>query len=421
MEIRGVETKAELEEVIDTYVRIFTQISRSGYYPFLKSYSKMIKTDPTYRMEQTRVIADGGRIVSAIRVADRDMRIGSAMVRLGGIADVYTRPEFRGRGYASTLMRDILKNYMVDRGYDITILYGVPGFYPQFGYATALPNYTTVIEVSKTKNVKKVGNLRRFRRDDLKALMDIHEADDSPSTGAVPRTKEYWLSKRRLIDNCHVLTDNRGKVVGYMGLSVNPRTVGFMGDASGEGGVSLFEVGVRGAKWCEGLLWGLAEKAKKANFETIIMRIPPDHIFAKYCYEACGSENRDNSTAFIASGGMVRIINLKQLFRKLEGELSRRIKQSEHKDWRGDLLIRTDMGSVKLVIDNGRVRIGSEGASSKNTLSLPQTVLARLVVGYNTINDAMFQPSIKVKSNMVGLIGALFPKGHPYLWSIDRF
>lgn len=431
MEIRSVETQAELEEVIDTYVHIFTQITGSGYYPFLERYSKMLRTDPTYRMEQTRIILEDGRIVGSVRVADRKMKIGSALVNLAGIADVYTHPQFRGKGYARALMEHTLKEYMVDRGYDLTILFGVPNFYPQFGYVTALPNYTTTVEVSKTGKVKEVGKLRKFRKDDLAALMDIHRASESPLIGTILRSKDFWLSKIRLSGNWYVLADDGSKVVGYIGLSINPRTPGFMGGTMGEEGVTLFEVGVREAKWCEGLLYATAKQARKANFETITMNLPPDHIFAKYCYEACGSENRDSSTAFMASGGMIRIIDFNGIFSKLESELSQRVQTSSYKDWRGDLLIKTDLGEVKLILNKGHVksesvgkgpgRVGYKKSISKNVIKLPQTVLARLLVGYNSIGDARIGLPLKINDEMVGLLKALFPPSHPYLWRIDRF
>lgn len=98
MEIRSVR-EDELEEMIALQCRIFRP---DGH----KRYTQYIRGDSSYRLDQTRVVVVDSRIVATLRVWDRKMRIGSGVVHMGGIGGVGTHPDFRGRGYASALIRD---------------------------------------------------------------------------------------------------------------------------------------------------------------------------------------------------------------------------------------------------------------------------------------------------------------------------
>ena len=78
-----------------------------------------------------------GELVCWLGVIDYTMRIGTTQVRMAGIAGVETKEPHRMKGY----MRDLLNGtlvYMQTQGYDISMLFGIPDFYPKFGYATCL-------------------------------------------------------------------------------------------------------------------------------------------------------------------------------------------------------------------------------------------------------------------------------------------
>ena len=63
-----------------------------------------------------------GKIVSYVRVSNRSMYIGEAVVKLGGIGMVVTSEEYRRRGYSSALLRDAIA-YMEAQNYDLSLLF----------------------------------------------------------------------------------------------------------------------------------------------------------------------------------------------------------------------------------------------------------------------------------------------------------
>ena len=85
-------------------------------------YRGYIEGDPTWSPSQTPVVVVEGRIVSMLRIWDRWVHLGTTPVRMGGIGDVNTHPDYRGRGIATRLMEHAAE-YMRDDGYDLGLLF----------------------------------------------------------------------------------------------------------------------------------------------------------------------------------------------------------------------------------------------------------------------------------------------------------
>jgi len=74
-----------------------------------------------------------GRPISTCAIIPLTLRIGAATVRMDGIGMVGTLPQYRGRGYARRLLSAALA-HMAAGDAALTMLYGIPNFYLQFGY-----------------------------------------------------------------------------------------------------------------------------------------------------------------------------------------------------------------------------------------------------------------------------------------------
>ena len=129
MEIRGVR-EPELMEMIDLQCQVFRP---DGH----ERYRQYVRTDPSYRYDQSRVVVVNGQIVSTLRVWEREMRIGSIAVPMGGIGGVGTHPDHQGVGYATALMKDTI-TYMRTVGYEVGVLFSaIPcAFYRKLGWAS---------------------------------------------------------------------------------------------------------------------------------------------------------------------------------------------------------------------------------------------------------------------------------------------
>jgi len=85
------------------------------------------------------VIIEDGKVVSHAALWERELVVDDVRLKVGEIVVVATHPDYRLRGYASSLMRD-LQATMHDENYDMGILWtGVPDFYSKLGWETNTP------------------------------------------------------------------------------------------------------------------------------------------------------------------------------------------------------------------------------------------------------------------------------------------
>jgi len=64
-------------------------------------YRGYIQGDPTWAPWQTPVIVLDGRLVSTLRIWDRQVHLGVTPVRMGGIGGVTTHPDYRRLGWCN--------------------------------------------------------------------------------------------------------------------------------------------------------------------------------------------------------------------------------------------------------------------------------------------------------------------------------
>src|SRR5213083_2629485 len=80
------------------------------------------------------------RSVSWLWIVPFTIRIGRAAVRMDGIGGVNTREGCRRRGYSRRVLEATVER-MRQGDAALSMLYGIPHFYPKFGYATAGPEH----------------------------------------------------------------------------------------------------------------------------------------------------------------------------------------------------------------------------------------------------------------------------------------
>src|SRR5205085_2632264 len=90
--------------------------------------------DPYFDVERKRVLLLDGLVVSCLTLVEADIWIGSALVRVGGIAGVATALEHREKGFASRLLLDSLP-VLRERGCALSALFPYSyAFYSRLGW-----------------------------------------------------------------------------------------------------------------------------------------------------------------------------------------------------------------------------------------------------------------------------------------------
>jgi predicted acetyltransferase len=150
--IKGVETAEELDAAKDLMARVHF----SDYYQGMRWLDITDQGYPEYKREHNRMLFADGELAAALRLFTYTVRIGEARLKMGGFGCVTTAGPMRQRGYAAMLMGDSMR-YLHAHGYHVSTLFGIADFYHRWGFASALPEYASVIEVREAAAVSLAG------------------------------------------------------------------------------------------------------------------------------------------------------------------------------------------------------------------------------------------------------------------------
>ena len=179
--------EAEIAEIAELQRLVF----RPDEPDAAQRYLTYVKGDPTYTLDHSRVIFDDGRIVAHLRIWDRVLRVRGAELFAAGIGSLCTHPDYRGRGYARTLMRDS-ERYFLASSYDIGLLFSIIGtsFYQAQGW---IPIPLPTFEFGSVSARPMPAAVRRLdAAQDLEDVQALYEAHGLIYECAVLRDRRYW-------------------------------------------------------------------------------------------------------------------------------------------------------------------------------------------------------------------------------------
>lgn len=352
--------------------------------------------------------------VCHLLVIEYAMRIGTVVVRMAGIGDVYTNREHRKKGYMRRLYEDTV-HYMVTEGYDISMLFGIENFYTKFGYAPGLAGFeckvkTRDAEVAAANAPVEASITRPIGAADMPAVLDLYNANNATRMCSVVRALEDFseFDKGTWYDTSpetHLWEDANGKLLAYTVWDRNNKAV------------KVAEVEARDDALFPTLLSFFAAQAVEKRCEDVQLFIPPDHPFAEYV-QRFGAEWTVTYPRY--GSGMLRLLNQQPFFEKIAPELERRLALSRSAGYTGTLTFQTDLGTLALVINRGSITLAGKSNEGLR-LELSQDKLTQLVIGYRSARDVLNDPQVKAHGDVLPLLNVLFPKGTPYVWVADHF
>jgi len=354
-------------------------------------------------------------MVSQLGLREYQMRFGSVQLKLGGIDGVGTPEEHRNKGYSRRVMEHTI-TFMNENGYDVSMLYGIPNFYDKFGYATVLPETYVEFDTKDVPTDAPTYQVRRFQTEDAPKIVELYSANNAERTGTPLRTEIGWKEFTRrggILPDPYVVLNEADEVIGYFVCNSDNTKI----DAIARN-CTLLDIGFQDRTIFETIVHFLAHSVNYPSTERIQCAIPADHPFAIFCRRyGC----RTNTYTPKDHMGMVRIINQPSTFKKITGELERRLQRdTDLSQWRGKILISTDLGQDCLEIEQGSVRHTNCQANGFH-LEISQDKLIQLMMGRRSIEDLAIEPDVSVSEEIISVLDTLFPLGHPHVWWSDRF
>jgi GNAT superfamily N-acetyltransferase len=351
----------------------------------------------------TQVAVDHGRVVSAVHICKRTVACGEFKLTMGGIANVATLPEYRGKGYNTACLRAAITVMEAD-AMDFSLLFtGINGYYAREGYCDGnVKRFGCVVpeaDVSPPTSIE----TREAIGSDLPDIREIYAAYNAERPIAVVRSEAYWrdwIGDRQRI----VALDASGRVGAYLSYRIERYQMAGVPVV----GCGVTEFGVRSTEdtreMATALLQGLAAAIRPHGAASVEFKIPvsPDLVGA--------AETVFGEVEVVTNrGGMLRLMTRDGLLRGMAPELNERWSAASRPA--GALTFATPYGPVSVVASGDLLKITPEAVGPERS----QSDLFRYLLAGADAQDRQ-DPSAR-------LLFALFPdrSSEVIYWEADGF
>ena len=368
-----------------------------------------VRYTPGKRRHKVELVDDGAVVCSAT-IHDREMRLGDAWVRMGGIGDVTTKPQFRGRGYARRMLDDTVR-FMRTEGYAVSVLFGISNFYHRFGFEPVLLGKSAVsVATRAAETLRGPLSVREGVPADGAVLLRIYEATSGKEAGAIKRTAAEFLPTGAAIGDWSVA--RVAWVAEYAGEPVAYALAEPEWQSESDWRLPAFEIAVMPqfvSTAGPSLLGALGADAARRRVERLQFELLPDNPLLGVL-RPIGFDLHVKYTG--NQGGMGRIIDLAALAQALTPTLQRR-----NAALNGSVRV----GALRLRCGDEQAEIELGGGGPPVSLCLPQDALLQLMIGYRSIQELHMAHPACVGGEESASVAGLFPQRYPYTWAIDHF
>lgn len=406
MEIRGIR-ESELVEMINLQCQVFRP---DGH----ERYSQYVHTDPSYRYDQSRVVVVDGQIVSTLRVWEREMRIGSIAVPMGGIGGVGTHPDHQGAGYATALMKDTVA-YMRTVGYDVGVLFSaIPcAFYRKLGWASVpLAGFRVTrrqtVELGETEwRVEPFDEGR-----DLEPSIALYDRYNAEQSGSLVRTRSYWNSgPAKLRDILPTVVARHGdRFGGYLNFQVGAKSVNILEVAHDR----------RQPHALTALVNYMLQVCEREGVADLHGDIPHRHPLVDLLVEGTAGDTFLTGN----SAMMLYPVNLLSLFQRLLPELQTRLDAANQKFAPVSIcfIVNEQEAGLRLHDDGTLQTFDSDEGAIR--LTLPGHLFWRALLGessWSQLEPTTHQGGIALETEIAALLSILFPQREVIFWAPDHY
>lgn len=373
---------------------------------------------PTMREGDAVVVEDtrNGAVASSMCLISQTWACDGIPFGVGRPELVGTHPDYRRRGLIRHMFR-AFHEWGRARGHLLQAINGIPWFYRQFGYETALDLHggrqgRPADVPAAPDGEPEPYRVRSATLDDIPALLTGHEAATADALYACVRDEAIWRHEIEGLgdedrDHPAIIETPDGTLAGML-LHSRLRWKGV--------GVFMYTLlpGHSYARATPGVMrylkaFGEAARARnpKERFDWIQWYLGESHPV----YDLCGglAPNRIPIGAWY-----IRVGDIPEFLRRIAPALERRLHVSPLSGHTGTLRINGFVWNAELTFENGRLagiiscRPGHEGAGQ---VRFPDLTFLHVLMGRRTLEEvAYLYPDCGGDELGVALVNALFPK-----------
>lgn len=337
---------------------------------------------------------------------------------------VLSHPEYRRKGLIKKLIRKFQEE-VGTRGFDLTLIMGIPYYYRQFGYPYALDlgegvnlSVEKIPEVDDNEAPSTGISFRKASISDIPVLHALHAESLKGLQLFFDRDAAYWrylligaLFDIRMLDDVKT-----GETLGYVMLKWESDVLcimesGIRSDLE-NGNRCGIENGTRDKDVAGALLRGLAKEAVRG---IRIYAHPHDKVRQAAMEWGCTTLNNDQ--------WLLKVEDQVTLLTKLVPAFERRIGESSMPGLTTEVIINQFRQAIGISIVCGKITeirslgfVDSSMGADGGDLCIPADAFLRLLFGYRSIEqlwDAW--PDTVVRESSREMLGILFPKMDAHL------
>ncbi len=353
--------------------------------------------------ERVRVEVDG-ELVSWMQTFTVGHRLRGVTLDCAGVVGVHTDDAHQMQGHMRFMLEAVLER-AVARGVPISTLYGVPGLYHRWAYATVMPEFNFTVSTRRAEALPRSHRIRQAEPHDRPAIARLYNRETSGISGMRVREPERWLGPRqglyfgRLDAWMQVALDNRGQIVGYC-----------IGDQVDHDAQQLDIVdaqaissGVAGS-----LIRAMADEAVRHRVGKLVFHVYPASRVGRYLRNL---EVTARSERPIGRSQMVRL-GLPDVVLQALGPYARKRAEILGSGLPSRLVIDTELGS-------GELPLG--GDLPRHRVRLPSARLAEVLFGYRSAEELRDIHGLDISASDADLLDALLPPIDAYCYWPDRY
>lgn len=350
---------------------------------------------------------ESGRLLAAVGFFPQRLFFDGVEIPVWSVSPVVADPDFRRKGYTGTCLTQSLED-LKGRGIPAVFLWGLPKYYPRFGFVPILPRYKTKLAPGKMmEKVETKGGFREIKFEDLPWIASIYNSGNESYWLQPKRDLKWWQEhfeeigiKEALLkevpfpkkENFLVWENIKGEVKGYLNYLEEPDHKVVVNESAVEEADTAMEMVISFA-------------AEFFPEKTLYFRGTPDHSLNAAVYRLGGTHINPTPLA-----GMVKIIDWPGFIDFLHPILNERTRSlATFKD--GDYL------ELDFLAERQRW-IWDDSEGWKLNLDLIATLnqeqkklLTKLVFGfYDSIDLSLFH------TRSLNKIQRLFPRKYPFIW-----
>jgi predicted N-acetyltransferase YhbS len=151
---------------------------------------------PTWQPDWVVVAETNRRLVAAVGFIPQQLNLEAVTIPVWAVSPVVVHPDEQGQGYGGNCLTQALA-FLSARGIPVVFLWGIPDFYPKFGFVPLLPRYKT--KLAKDRFLKATlltpGKLRPLETADIPVIAALYDRRASQLWLQPQRTRQWWVDR----------------------------------------------------------------------------------------------------------------------------------------------------------------------------------------------------------------------------------